>query len=171
MSQSLEQEMYYAITSINPQACGWFVIVCGEDYSEVEDAAYKILGTGLDIYSDTKRKNLRVVSGRDLSRYGFNLHDTEGVAVLTAAHRKTVEKIISQISDNDMFPSMAKVYNETFLGFPLISFVAKTIYENSNVKSVNYATFEYYAAKKPIVRDITDNLREKLLRYLNTIGY
>lgn len=62
---------YYAITTHNPSG-GWYILAEGHQRQEVESAGHSLI-TGNDMYADTYRKNLRVVTTTALKRYyGFN---------------------------------------------------------------------------------------------------
>lgn len=52
---------YVAISTINAQLSGWDVLARGSDKSAVEQQAWDGI-SGSDIYADTLRKNLTVVS-------------------------------------------------------------------------------------------------------------
>ena len=52
---------FIAISTINAQMSGWEVLARGADKATVHDEAWDSL-VGDDIYADTLRKNLRVVS-------------------------------------------------------------------------------------------------------------
>ena len=58
MAQAAE---YIAISTTNAQANGWNVLARGADKAQVEQSADASI-VGSDIYAETLRKNLRIVS-------------------------------------------------------------------------------------------------------------
>ena len=64
----MARHTYFAITTINPNS-GWRIVAGGHKRKTVENAAHSINGNATDIFTDTKRKNMRVVSKTSLKRY------------------------------------------------------------------------------------------------------
>lgn len=68
--------LYLALSTINARANGFRIIAAGHDKAAVENAARAAIGNGIDIYSDTYRKNLAIVSKTVAKRkFGVNWED------------------------------------------------------------------------------------------------
>lgn len=62
---------YIALTTINSQTNGYHALAAGHDKAKVEQAALDNI-RGTDIYSQTKRINLRVVSKTAAKKLGYH---------------------------------------------------------------------------------------------------
>jgi hypothetical protein len=62
---------YYALTTTNAQTNGWEVLALAGTKAEAQRRGDAAIGAGTDIFTDTRRKNLTVLSETAAKRQGF----------------------------------------------------------------------------------------------------
>ena len=83
-------KQYYALTSQNPQLLGWRIVGIGTTAAEAEREALATLPPlrADNIYAQTDRRNLRIVSKTDARRYGV------GEGAVEAFHEADVDRFL-----------------------------------------------------------------------------
>ena len=62
---------YYALTTENAAMQGWNILAIADTKADAEARGNAAIGTGTDIFSDTRRKNLTVLSATAARRGGY----------------------------------------------------------------------------------------------------
>lgn len=62
---------YYALTTENAAMSGWHILAIAGTRNDALARGEQLIGTGTDIFSDTRRKNLTVLSETAALRQGY----------------------------------------------------------------------------------------------------